>query len=120
MELPETLSEMMNQLSLQGYCIDLNTHQMMIHGDPTAFTVDSVYRFEGPTDPGDESILYAISSRKHIAHTGNDTLALQSIEAKAVAPLFVSIDLFDHPFSGGPQAGRICLNLRRAFISKAN
>ena len=65
METPETLSETMTQLNGQGYGTDLNTRLPMIHAEPEAFTVDAVYRFEGPTDPGDELILYAISSAKH-------------------------------------------------------
>jgi hypothetical protein len=65
MEPPETLSETMTQLSGQGYATDMNTHLPVIRTDPEAFTVDAVYRFEGPTDPGDELILYAISSPKY-------------------------------------------------------
>jgi hypothetical protein len=60
----ETLSETMTQLGGQGYCTDLNTYLSTIRLEPGAFTVDAVYRFEGPTDPGDELILYAISSPK--------------------------------------------------------
>lgn len=29
---------------------------------PKEFQVDKVFRFEGPSDPGDEAVLYAISS----------------------------------------------------------
>jgi hypothetical protein len=61
----ETLSETMTQLGKQGYGTDLNAYLPTIRCEPEAFTVDAVYRFEGPTDPGDELILYAIASPKH-------------------------------------------------------
>jgi nicotinamide mononucleotide (NMN) deamidase PncC len=32
---------------------------------PEEFVVDKHYRFEGNTDPGDEAVVYAISSEKH-------------------------------------------------------
>jgi hypothetical protein len=32
---------------------------------PNEFSVNKTYRFEGMTDPGDEAIIYAISSDKH-------------------------------------------------------
>ena len=65
MESLETLSAMISQLNQQGYSMDLNNQLPMIHSDPEAFSINAVYRFEGPTDPGDELILYAISSPKH-------------------------------------------------------
>jgi hypothetical protein len=61
----DTLSETMTQLCGQGYGTDMNTLLPTIRSEPAAFTVDAVYRFEGPTDPGDALILYAISSPKH-------------------------------------------------------
>ena len=65
METFETRSETMTQLGGQGYGTDMNTRLPLIRSEPGAFTVDVVYRFEGPTDPGDAPILYAISSPKH-------------------------------------------------------
>ncbi len=55
----------MNWLEGEGYGADLNSQLPMLDNDPASFTIDAVYRFEGPTDPGDEMILYAISSRKY-------------------------------------------------------
>ncbi len=60
--------------------------------------------------------------RQHFDHvllvaftnSGNDTAALQSIEAKAVLLLFAGIDLFDHPFPCGSQPGRVGRQLRSA------
>ena len=65
MESPMTLSETMSQLSQQGYITDLNNLLSIIYTEPGAFIIDAIYRFEGPTDPGDELILYALSSDRY-------------------------------------------------------
>ncbi len=67
-----TLSEVLNKLKEKGYTVDFNLNDnylvcpensLRIH--PEEFIVDKHYRFEGQTDPGDEAIVYAISSTKH-------------------------------------------------------
>ncbi len=67
-----TLSEVTNLLRERGYTIDFNLKKNCLEcgGNllqifPHEFTVDKHYRFEGPSDPGDEAIVYAISSEKH-------------------------------------------------------
>ena len=55
----------MNRLEGEGYGTDLNSQLPMVDQDPESFKIDAVYRFEGPTDPGDAMILYAISSPKY-------------------------------------------------------
>ena len=67
-----TLSETMNQLRKEGYTEDFNLQQNCIECRGGAFQlfaddfiVDKYFRFEGQTDPGDQAILYAISSDKH-------------------------------------------------------
>lgn len=67
-----TLSEVTNLLNERGYTKHLNlkpTH-LVCQGTetklfPGEFIVDKHYRFEGPSDPGDEAIVFAISSSKH-------------------------------------------------------
>src|SRR5690606_26006661 len=49
--------------NLKNSCIICAGNTMEIY--PEDFVVDRHYRFEGATDPGDEAILYAISSEKH-------------------------------------------------------
>jgi Fe2+ or Zn2+ uptake regulation protein len=72
METFDTLTEAMQALRKQGYVEDFNlkdnylecqnkTHPVL-HDE---FQIDHFYRFEGMTDPGDETILYAISSPIH-------------------------------------------------------
>ncbi len=67
-----TLSQTINGLIKLGYTHDFNIkdeciecHQTKIVLSPDDFQIDKVYRFEGASNPDDESIVYAISSSKH-------------------------------------------------------
>lgn len=67
-----TLSETIDGLRADGYTLDLNTGLSFIDGDevpagfsPENFSIDKVYRFEGVSNPDDQSVLYAISSEKY-------------------------------------------------------
>lgn len=67
-----TLSETINSLIKLGYTYDFNVHEecLVCHQynvtlSPEDFHIDKVYRFEGESNPDDQSILYAISSSKH-------------------------------------------------------
>ncbi len=67
-----TLSEVTNELKRRGYTIDFNLKENCLEcgGNllkifPGEFIVDKHYRFEGFSDPGDEAIVYAISSPKY-------------------------------------------------------
>jgi hypothetical protein len=64
-----TLSETLNGLIQAGYLLDFNSkddcfvcHQTNTILSPDDFEIDKVYRFEGESNPADESIVYAISS----------------------------------------------------------
>lgn len=66
----ETLSEATNGLRQKGYTEDLNlkplclectTSKLELH--PEDFEVDAFYRFEGMSNPDDNSIVYAISGK---------------------------------------------------------
>lgn len=66
-----TLSETINGLKREGYMLDFNIrdecvacHQTNMMLSPDDFEIDKVYRFEGESNPDDQSILYAISSPK--------------------------------------------------------
>jgi len=68
----DTLSGAIDQLHEAGYVEDFNLRphclfcaSKRIEIEPDAFAVDAVYRHEGMTDPDDQSILYAISSKKY-------------------------------------------------------
>ncbi len=68
----DTLSEAVNDLIKRGYTADfliMNEKDCLVCNNlelsPEEFVIDEVYRFEGMTDPADESILFAISSPVH-------------------------------------------------------
>ena len=46
--------------NLQGHCIECKALDLQLF--PQDFTIDKYYRFEGMSDPGDNSIVYAISA----------------------------------------------------------
>jgi len=65
----KTLSQRMNELKEQGYTKDFNVVDDKIVNSkdkdsylPDDFNVDKFYRFEGMTNPADNSILYAITT----------------------------------------------------------
>ncbi|MDP2161786.1 MAG: phosphoribosylpyrophosphate synthetase [Flavobacterium sp.] len=68
----DTVTEAMADLKKQGYTIDFSivTEKDCLICDltstvlsPDDFEIDSFYRFEGDSDPGDQMIVYAISSK---------------------------------------------------------
>jgi hypothetical protein len=68
----ETMNEAVNDLIKRGYEHDFNIEDDSIlckkndqRLSPEEFEIDEIYRFEGDTDPGDENIVYAISSKSH-------------------------------------------------------
>lgn len=70
----QTVSEAMNDLAKRGYTTDFSIlveEECLVCNhtskqlSPKEFAIDETYRFEGNTDPGDEMIVFAISSRDH-------------------------------------------------------
>ncbi len=86
-----TLSETINGLIKVGYIHDFNVHEecLVCHQinktlSPEDFQIDKVYRFEGASNPDDQSILYAISSDKFdLRGTLVDGYGISSEEAAA-------------------------------------
>ncbi len=71
MDTMSTVSEALDKLKREGYIVDFNLDDncLSCHGNtlkihPDEFVVDTFYRFEGISDPGDEAVVYAISSTK--------------------------------------------------------
>jgi hypothetical protein len=65
----DTLTQAVQGLQQRGYTDDFNIVDGHLHCasldlqlHPEHFQVHEFYRFEGPTDPGDESVVYAIES----------------------------------------------------------
>ena len=81
----ETLSEAINDLVKQGYTYDFNMEQNCIacknldmKFNPDKFEIVKFYRFEGMTNPDDESILYVIDAGNGIKGTMVDAYGAYS------------------------------------------
>ena len=68
----ETVSEGLTDLKKRGFTTDFNLafdnikcNETGMCLSPSQFEIVEHYRFEGNTDPGDEAVLYAISSKDH-------------------------------------------------------
>jgi hypothetical protein len=66
-----TMTEAINQLRKRGYSLDFNLESNCIvcHPEkfnPEDFEIVDVYRYEGDTDPADETSVYAIESKSGI------------------------------------------------------
>ena len=65
----ETVTQALAELNKRGYTINFNLSAGKLSGEEPGVSlnahesnIDEVYRFEGDTDPGDEMVVYAISS----------------------------------------------------------
>jgi len=72
----ETLSDALNDLSKRGYvhnfnieCDCLKCASLELRLNPNEFEIIEFYRFEGDSNPDDEEIVYAISSKDGIKGT---------------------------------------------------
>ena len=70
----DTVTEAMSGLKERGYITDfelmvekecLACHKTALYLCPEEFQIDEIHRFEGDSDPGDEMIVYGISSTIH-------------------------------------------------------
>lgn len=62
MSIRKTLSQVMNQLNEEGYDTNIPNDEIKLL-NPAEWKIDDFHRFEGETNPGDNSILYAISKK---------------------------------------------------------
>jgi len=65
----ETVTQALSELAKRGYTHNFNLSGSYLSAtgheanlSPDDFDIDEVHRFEGDTDPGDEMVVYAISS----------------------------------------------------------
>ncbi len=68
----DTLVEATNDLKKRGFEHDFNLErdrlyckQLKMHYRPKEFIIKEVHRFEGMTDPGDNSVVYAVETSNH-------------------------------------------------------
>lgn len=94
----ETVSEAVNDLKQRGYTANLSVEaekdclasdSPFAELSPDQFSIDEVYRFEGMTDPGDEMIVYAISSH-------DDTIRGVVVNAFGIYSSYRSSRLVEH------------------------
>lgn len=62
-----TVTEAITKLKEQGFTLDLNLAENQFKAGEQTYPADEfeivdLYRYEGPSDPADESIVYALSS----------------------------------------------------------
>ncbi|MBC7914973.1 MAG: phosphoribosylpyrophosphate synthetase [Pyrinomonadaceae bacterium] len=72
MENYQTVVEALNGLKQRGFTLDFNLANGTLHSSseninlqPEDFQISNIYRFEGPSDPADNTIIYAIESAKY-------------------------------------------------------
>ena len=72
MESYDTVVAALNGLKKRGYTTDFNiAFDKLICNEtkgclsPEEFEITEVYRFEGPTDPSDQAVVYAVESRSN-------------------------------------------------------
>ncbi len=90
-----TLSEAVNDLQRRGYTDDLALaeHCLVCDArglslDPAEFEIDEFHRFEGNSDPEDQSIVYAISSKHH--HVRGILVNAYGMDASALTQAMVA------------------------------
>jgi len=73
MKTEDTLSETMNRLIAKGYTYDFNLclghiecNSLKLKLHPEDFEVDEMHRFEGMSSTDDNSVLYAIQSKRGV------------------------------------------------------
>ena len=59
-----TTTEALNELDKAGYKIDYNVEFDDLVNNATDYEIDHLYRYEGQTDPADESTVYGIRNTK--------------------------------------------------------
>jgi hypothetical protein len=80
-----TLSEAINDLKKRGYTEDFNLQphclectSLNVQWQPEHFQVDEYHRFEGMSNPDDNSIVFAISSKDGVKGTLVDAYGMYS------------------------------------------
>jgi hypothetical protein len=57
-----TVLEALEDLKEKGFQYDFNLHTEAIKANPNEYIVEHVYRYEGDSDPDEESVVYGIIS----------------------------------------------------------
>lgn len=60
----KSTAEALDELQKLGYTIDYNIEKEQIKANPSNFDITYIYRYEGNSDPDDESSVYGIINNK--------------------------------------------------------
>ena len=60
----KSTAEALNELQELGFTIDYNIEKEQIKANPSNFDITYIYRYEGNSDPDDESSVYGIINNK--------------------------------------------------------
>lgn len=58
-----TVIEALKKLKQKGFEYDFNIHEKEIMDNPDNFIIEHIYRYEGNSNPDDESMVYGIKSK---------------------------------------------------------
>jgi hypothetical protein len=61
-----TVLEALDDLKEKGFLHDFNLHYKNIKANPHDYSVEHVYRYEGDSDPDEESVVYGINSNSGV------------------------------------------------------
>ena len=109
----ETLSAALTGLNAKGYVEDFNLKENCIECKPRSlelypedFIIDSFYRFEGASNPDDNSIVYAISSNDGLKGTLVDAYGVYSsnLSEKMIRKLEIARPAQSHSISSGQES----------------
>ena len=85
MDIYSTVSEAINGLRSKGYTLDFNLKpecvecaSLDIRLHPDDFVIDEFYRFEGMSNPDDNNIVYAVSSKDGLKGVLTDAYGVYS------------------------------------------
>lgn len=81
-----TVNNALTELAEKGYLTDFNLEEKRILKNPNGFEISYIYRYEGDSNPDDESTVYGIVSKEtnekgvyvagNLAFVDNDTAKL--------------------------------------------
>lgn len=90
-----TVEKALTELNAKGFTIDFNIEEKQILDDPTHFSIVEIYRYEGMSNPDDESTVYGISNNtnneKGVFVAGNLSFAESD-----VAKILLKLEIDDH------------------------
>lgn len=73
-----TVLEALEDLKRKGFIDYFNIHHESIVANPKDFSIEHVYRYEGDSDPDEESVVYGI-----VSNTGNKGVFVSGFSANS-------------------------------------